>query len=381
MINLNSVNSDRRNVYVFTGVFLTVLLPLLFFPKTISRPVTALFLVLASVTAKLLIKKKCVPSIHKRAIAIILAVTAATLVALYYISGTFFHYYKNSYASTFGQSTYYIISVVLSIISFEVIRNIILAQESKAASVLITLAAITVDVLVSTKVFTVSTFNTFIDLVGLVVFPAVSANLFFNYISLRYGALPNVIYRLVITLYLYVIPVLPAMPDSLLALFRLLVPIVLYVLIDMLYGKKKKRAVKTNKRNKLELAGLGAVLILAVSLVMLISCQFKYRLLVIATGSMTGELNKGDAVVYEAYDGNGIEIGEIIVFQKGDITTVHRVINAEHVNGETRYYTKGDANDSPDSGYILSSNILGKVDFKLSYVGYPTLWMRDLFEH
>ena len=192
--------------------------------------------------------------------------------------------------------------------------------------------------------------------------------------------MPNVIYRLIITLYIYIIPILPGMPDPLLSLFRLFIPILLYFFIDVLYEKKRKYAAKRNKRSKLGFAGAALALILSVSLVMLISCQFRYKLIVIATGSMTGELNKGDAIIYEEYGGDIIEVGEIVVFQKDDNATVHRVVKVEHINGETRYYTKGDANDSLDEGYIVSSNILGTVNFKVAYAGYPTLLLRQLFD-
>lgn len=380
MIRLEGTSSDKRAVYIFSGILLAVLLTLLFVSKTVSRPVTAFFLVLAAVTAKLVIKKRAIPSVHKKTITLILAVSAVTLIAIYYLSGMSFGYFKNSYASTFGKSAYYVISLIASIISFEIIRNILLAQESKIAAVLITLSGIAVDILTSTRIILMMTFNSFMDLVGLVLFPAVSANFFFNYISSRYGAMPNAIYRLIITLYLYIIPVLPGMPDPLLSLFRLFIPIFLYVFVDMLYEKKRKYATKKNKRSKLGLVGASLALILSASLVMLISCQFRYKLIVIATGSMTGELNKGDAIIYEEYVGDNIEVGEIIVFEKDDNATVHRVIDVEHINGETRYYTKGDANDSPDVGYITSSNILGTVNFKVAYVGYPTLFMHSLFD-
>ena len=148
----------------------------------------------------------------------------------------------------------------------------------------------------------------------------------------------------------------------------------------MLYEKKRKYAARRNKRSKLGFAGAALALILSASLVMLISCQFRYKLIIIATGSMTGELNKGDAIIYEEYGGENIEVGEIIVFEKDDNATVHRVIDVEHINGETRYYTKGDANDSADVGYVVKSNILGTVNFKVAYVGYPTLLLHELFD-
>lgn len=378
MIKLEHITSDKRVVYIFSGLFLAVLLPLTFVSKDISRPVTAFFLVLAAVTASLIIKKRAIPSVHRKTIAMILTVAAVFFIALYYISGIFLKYFKNPYASTFGSSVIHISTIVISIISIEIIRNILLAQESRLTAVLITLAAITLDVIISTKTVTMLTINSFMDLVGLVLFPSVTANLFYNYVSARYGALPNAIYRLIITLYVYVIPVLPGMADSLLAFLRLLSPILIYAFIDALYEKKRKYAAK--RTGKAGLIGITAAFVLVISIVMLISAQFRFRLIVIATESMTGEINKGDAVIYERYDGEKIDVGQVIVFDKDGSKTVHRVIDMQYINGETRYYTKGDANDVVDLGYVVEENILGTVNFKVSYIGYPTLWMHELFD-
>ena len=58
---------------------------------------------------------------------------------------------------------------------------------------------------------------------------------------------------------------------------------------------------------------------------------------------------------------------------------IHRVIKIEKINGVLRYYTKGDANEDRDSGFITNDDILGTVNYKLPYVGYPTIWVRSLF--
>jgi signal peptidase len=114
---------------------------------------------------------------------------------------------------------------------------------------------------------------------------------------------------------------------------------------------------------------------------MLISCQFRFGALVIATESMTGEINKGDMIIYEQYDDQPIEVGQVIVFtQNNQNRIVHRVIKIETVNGEKRYYTQGDANPAPDDAYRTEADIIGLTDLKLAYVGYPTLWLKELLE-
>ena len=59
---------------------------------------------------------------------------------------------------------------------------------------------------------------------------------------------------------------------------------------------------------------------------------------------------------------------------------VHRVADIQIINGTTRYYTKGDANEDLDTGFITDANIVGLVNHKLPFVGFPTLWIRSLFK-
>lgn len=117
-----------------------------------------------------------------------------------------------------------------------------------------------------------------------------------------------------------------------------------------------------------------------ISSVMLISCRFKYGVIVIATESMTGSINKGDAVIYETYDGEPISEGEVVIFDSDGDAVVHRVVKIERINGECRYYTKGDANDSLDSGYITDTDIIGTVAVLVPYLGYPSVWINEAFK-
>jgi signal peptidase I len=91
-------------------------------------------------------------------------------------------------------------------------------------------------------------------------------------------------------------------------------------------------------------------------------------------------IDKGDVIVYEEYKNQYIEEDDIIVFNYNGLTTIHRVIDVEYVNGQTRYYTKGDANAKADDGYRVDSDIEGVLNFNVKYVGYPTLWLRDIFK-
>jgi signal peptidase len=209
------------------------------------------------------------------------------------------------------------------------------------------------------------------------VFPAVTSNILYHYIGGLYGKYPNIVYRLITTLALYIVPVTSKLSNAIYAFARLAVPLLIYVFIKALYGKRKHTA-EVRKRRVMLRISTAVMAVLMLSFIMLVSGQAKYGLMVIATESMSGEINKGDAVLYVAYDDQTIKEGQVIIFEKNKRYVVHRVVNIVIVDGAARYYTKGDANEDLDAGYITDADIVGLTDFKIPYIGMPTLWLHDL---
>ena len=220
------------------------------------------------------------------------------------------------------------------------------------------------------------------DLVAGALFPAFLSNLLFNYLSKRYGIYPNLVFRIITTLYAYTLPLKSGIEDPLVNFFKLLLPIAIFLFIDALYEKKRRYALGNTSRFVKITSGIVTALALVImaGTVMLVSNQFYYGSLVIATESMTGELNKGDVVIFESYEDQAVKEGQVIVFEKYNTMIVHRVVDIEIINGYTRYYTKGDANENNDAGFITDADIVGLADQKLPFLGYPTLWVRSLFK-
>lgn len=372
------MTKDRKMIYSLSAVIFAVLLSCLFIPSEISSKVIAASVLLPlAVLTSYFIKKRTTPSVNRRLVLLILSVSAAIYVSLYYVSGAVFGLYKFP-ALTVASFFESVVPISLVIVSIEIIRFVILAQKRKASSVLIYLAGVAADALIFSTLVGIKSFSVLMDVLGLYLFPAVTANLLYNYISKRYGAYPNIAYRLIVSLHLYFIPVKSAMPDAILSLAKILFPLLILIFVDAIFEKKRRFA--TVKKSKLRFVGIGVILIFMVSLVMIISNRFTFGVYVIATPSMTGEINKGDVIIYERYDGDDpIELGDIIVYKDGNSEIIHRVVNVKKINGQTQYYTKGDANENVDYGYVTGSDIIGKVKFKIAYIGYPSLLVRELF--
>lgn len=371
------MNTDKKVLYTLSSVTLAVLLTALFIPSDSGRVTAAILLLPLAVLTFLLLKKRSILSVNKNTVILIMAIMGMLYVMLYYLSGLRFGFYKTGYGAVFEKLFKFALPIAAIIILSEVIRTVVRAQNSRVADMLVYLSCVIAEVLTYSNIPGINSFGKFMDVVGLTFFPAIISNLLYHYLSKRYGFFPNTVYRLLTSLYLYVIPVKPAMPDSLFSFVNLFIPILIYIFIDSLFEKKKKYALA--KKHRLSKVFTVFTVIIMVSLAMLISNQFKFGTLVIATDSMTGELNRGDAAIYERYEEQDITVGQVIAFEKNGSVYVHRVVDIKHVDGVTQYYTQGDANDDPDTGFITAAQIVGTVDLKIPYVGFPTIWLRSLF--
>lgn len=369
--------TDKKKFYILTVATLVVLLFAMLLPGSSGRIAAAILLLPMAIITWLTVKKRSVPSIHQRQILWIMALMGVIYLVLYYLSGLKFDFHSNANRTGTDSLWRFILPITAIIVAGEMFRYVIRAQNNRGADILSYIALVAADLCIGTGVGGIHSFNSFMDFLGLTLFPAVVANALYHYVAKRYGMYPNMVYRLLITLYAYVIPVVPAMPDPLFAFANMLVPLFIYVFLSMLYEKKKRYALERTSKLTVPATALAIAILLA--FVMLISNQFTYGSLVIATDSMTGELNRGDSAIFEQYDDQTIAVGQVIVFEKDDSLIVHRVVDIHYINGVTQYYTKGDANEDRDTGHITEGDIVGIVHMKVPYVGYPTLWIRSLF--
>lgn len=372
------MNRDKKILYVICLAVFAVLLLSLFVDFGSSKIVTACLLLLFTPIVMLVIKKRTPLSIKKREVLLINAAVAVIYVVLIHMSGLFIGYYINPYYVNSKTVWTVLLPVIVIIVASELIRTIFLAQKNKLVDVITYFSCVLVEMLTYSNIAGIMNFNMFMDYIGMTLFPALIANIFYHYQSKRFGSLPNISFRIITTAYIYAFDDVSAMSDALNSCIKMILPILMLTFVSALYEKKKKTP-KEKRSGKISVFATVVTVALLISVAMLISCQFTYGALVIATDSMTGEINKGDMIIYESYDNQSIKEGQVIVFLQHDNKIVHRVVMIENINGEKRYYTKGDANPDWDSGYRTDADVVGLTDVKIAYIGHPTLWLRELF--
>ena len=380
----------KKNIvklYILELLLMIILFVALLVSNKINYIILALILIAYSIIVVLNFKKKKILSTYKKQVNLLMIGLALIYLGVFYLLGLFVYNFSAS-PTIFGfKSLYrYIIPLAIIIFSTEVIRYSLLSQDAKIrifkvnvdlSKIITFINMVLVDLVIYTGVYDITNFNEFLTVVGFILFASVSCNLFYNYVSTRYGKFGIIAYRLITVLYVYLIPVIPNMYIYFRSFLRMIYPYLLYLILEHTYSKTDF-AVSYNDRKKNILSITGLIVIMAL-ITMLISCQFRYGILVIGSESMTGAINKGDAVVFESYDNQTIEKDQVIIFDKGNIRLVHRVIDIKNVNGQLRYYTKGDANKEIDTGYVTKKDIIGISKFRVVYIGYPTIWVKELF--
>lgn len=374
------MKKDKFKTYILELSLMFILIFALFVPNIFTKINLAIFLSIFSIITVFLLKKKNILSIHNKEVTIMMVIFAIIYLVAFYLMGIYYGYSR--LAITFNVKTLlkYIIPISVIIISSEIIRTIFLSQKKvKFGKLITTVSMVLIDIILYINVYKINSSDDLMISIGFITFASISCTLLYNYISYRYGITGIILYRLITTLYSYIIPITPNVYILFRSILRMIYPYIIYLVID--YTFKKRNIAMEYMNRKKKIVSFGVTLVLIITIAALISCQFKYGILVIGSGSMSGTIDKGDAIIYESYKKQSIKPGDIIVFNKNDIVFVHRVIELKNNSIEgLKIYTKGDALSEADSGYITKNDLIGIVKLKIKYIGYPSLWLRSAFE-
>ena len=380
------MKKDKIRIFVLEISLLVFLFFALFALNIISRKNLALIICIYAIVVSFFLKKRKISSINTKQVTILMVVFAMFYLVIFYLLGLHFGFVKPKIMFSIKTIFNFILPLGTIIVASEWMRRIFLSHKLQIkfkskkidlSSIFTYIAMVMVDLLIYTEVYDLAKLDDFLTVLGFVFFASLSCNLLYNYIAIRYGVKGIIFFRLITILFVYIIPFIPDVYVFFRSFLRLLYPYLIYLFFEKLYSKNDYTLGRREKRK--EIVGNTLLIVIASLLVMLISCKFKYGIIVVGSGSMTGTLNKGDAVIFEKYQRQEIKKGQVIIFDYNGIETIHRVIDVQKVNGEYRYYTKGDANSRNDEEFRIKEDIYALVKLRVKYIGYPTLWVRDIF--
>lgn len=359
------------------GILISTILIIgtLFHLTTSTFTLAAILAMIAIVLTYLLNTARILKTNHKK-VTLIISVFAVLYVALFYTMGIYMGFSKSMYSLNGRTIGKYIIPLVMIIFSTEIIRSRLLIDQSKKNTFITFLIGTLVDISIYIGSYNLDYLNSFLSFIGLIVFSAIANNILYNYLSNNYGAKPVIIYKLITTLYVYIMPIVPNIYPYLRTFLRMLYPLIIYAYIDKYYYDDTTIIRKSEARKRV--FSMVGTSVMALLLIALVSCKFWYGILVIGSGSMSRTIEKGDLVFFHKTD--HVEKGDVIAFYDKDRKIVHRIIDVKNIKNEMRYYTKGDANQTVDEGYVTDKTLIGKIVFKIKYIGKPTIWLNEKFK-
>lgn len=300
-------------------------------------------------------------------------------IVLYLLTGFLEGFSKNAISMSFNRFLTVILPIILILVVIELLRYMISVKFEK--NNLIRILSITMFVLFDVTLFgsnvNFNSLDSVLEFLGITFFPSLVSNIVFDDMVVKYGYKPILVYRLLTTLCYYMLPIIPNMYILFRAIARIVIPLIFYFILSYMYDRVTfQEALKV--KPKISISSI-IILILVIIMAGLISCEFRYGILTIGSGSMTGTLNKGDIAFFEKFNGQELEIGDIIIFKRGKRNIVHRIAQVGIFNDEYVYITKGDKNKVEDTGYVYQKDIQGIVHYRIKYIGYPSIWIRNLF--
>ena len=294
---------------------------------------------------------------------------------LYYLIGLFVGLAKTANYLSFYSIRVIILPIILYCILREVFRYNMLckADGSKKLTVLVIILFIFFDITNTLYFIRQSSNADLIKFLTLTLIPVIASNIAYSFVSKKVGYKPLIVFDIVFKMYPYIFPIIPNPNEYVSSILNLLVPVFFGLRILKFFTLKKDDLIQRDYKKSKSLIMIFPIVIIA-TLIYFYSGYFRFFTLAIASGSMRPTIEIGDIVIIDQKY-NDLEINDIIAFKKENAIIVHRIIDKIKCGNEYYYYTKGDANNSPDNFTVEEDMVLGKVSFIVPYIGYPTIWL------
>ncbi len=372
----------KRSQKIIIGLLSFMFLVLLinsFITKIFSRYSICAFIFIVLIISYLLLGMEKEKSRYNKDIILSLLIYIAIYYITTYLFGLFIGFNKNVYSSNIILILKNIVPIIILIPLSELLRYII-NSKIKDNYILLGLSIFVFTLIDTTITIQASSFKNFYDtlkVIGLFILPSLSKNYLLTYLTIKVSYKPNLVYRYLMELPKYILPIVTSFGVYIESVIYISFPIIVFIIIYNDFKKReKKNIILSSKFKKNTKFIYYIVTIILITIVSLTSGYFKYQAIVIATGSMTPNINKGDMVVIEKVapkDAKKLKEGEVLAFKREDKIVVHRIYKIYTSGNEIFFKTKGDHNNAPDGYLTEAKEILGTVKFNIRYIGYPTV--------
>lgn len=290
-----------------------------------------------------------------------------------YGAGLIIGFLRNSYSTRFLTMMDNISNVIITIIAIELFRYVFITanKDSKKSIAFITILLSILEINMFIRKSTFGDLSSSFKFVSTTILPIIMKNVMCSYLTYQSDYKPALIYRCVMDVYFYILPLQPDLNDYVISIITLLLPFMIMMYSNrIVYEKDEVKEHEFGKRF-IKLVDIP-FLFIVVFLILMVLDIGPFKLVGIETGSMTPKIRIGDAVLIDKnVNRDKLKVKDIIAYvNKDGKLIVHRIIK---INSDGTFITKGDANNSADAHYVSKDQVKGKVKLKIPFIAYPKL--------
>jgi len=205
-----------------------------------------------------------------------------------------------------------------------------------------------------------------------------------TYIAYETGLGGILINRILMLVIMTITPILPNLNDRFfIGMYEFIFIVIFWFVMsyESMQGNRDLRREVIKKSNPVVYLVLLAILLLFVGFQI---GFFKYSPTAIISNSMKPVFIRGDAVVVKKLtkdEKKELEVGDIIEYNMGNRSVVHRIIEIDRSDKENLIFTTmGDYNTGPDASPVEEDQIKGKMEFSIPWIGYPSVYFIQYFD-
>jgi signal peptidase len=302
-------------------------------------------------------------------------------VLLYVIGGLFASFGKSPYSFTPKGILTNLVFVGSMLVGMELSRAWLINRLGKKHTLLALVFVAVLYTLLSIPLARITGLRLGLDSISYMnstVLPALAENLLASFLALLGGPLAAIVYRGILQAFWWFCPILPNLSWAFKGLIGTVAPIVGLVVANSL--RFRRRPGQARREREGSLAGWIVTTVVAVAIIWFAVGLFPVQPTTVISGSMRPTLDVGDVVIIAKVSADTIKPGDIIQFREAEgVTTVHRVVEIQEIEGNMLFVTQGDANSEPDVNPVIPANVVGKVIFDIPKVGWAAIAVKEFF--
>ena len=311
---------------------------------------------------------------------IVIAILTISILVTTYALGFLTGFSKSPYARNLISILLNTGSILILVTGMELLRYQFCTRCNRTGMVLAIITFIFIDVAFNMNYYSFIDNYVWLEFVCVTVLPSISKNIIMSIFAKKYGYKVTLVYTLIMATYEYIVPIVPSYDNYLRSIIFIIMPIVNMQFVNFYLGKREK--VDTRNKNIFSKIFITLCVLFIVFLIGIYSNLFRYWVATIASGSMSPTIEVGDIVVVDKYyaeNPQDLVVGDILVFKVRETLYTHRIISIVEKNNNYYIRTKGDYKDNAeDSWVVLRGDIVGKVTFKIKYLGLPSVWLHNI---